>query len=141
MAAVIIKKKDVERLGKELLKEVYKFLHNEYYLSNFEEVKEMQQKFLRDLVVIKFRNVNYTIKKQEDSCRITYEKFDESKYEENLKNVKDEIQNGSLDIELIVDILKRVELDEEIDGDLYFKTQAFLNLYSVIDGDYTYLED
>ena len=29
MVAVIIRKKEVERLGKELLKEVYDFLHDE----------------------------------------------------------------------------------------------------------------
>ena len=40
MAAVIIRKKDVERLGKELVKEVYEFLHDEYILSTFEEMKE-----------------------------------------------------------------------------------------------------
>ena len=33
MAAVIVRKKDVERLGKELLKEVYDFLHDEYICS------------------------------------------------------------------------------------------------------------
>ena len=45
MAAVIIRKKDVERLGKELVKEVFEFLHDEYILSNFEEMKEEQKKF------------------------------------------------------------------------------------------------
>ena len=29
----------------------------------------------------------------------------------------------------------------EIDEDLYFKTKAFLNIFKVIDSDYTYLED
>ena len=35
MAAVIIKQKDVERLGKELLNEMFEFLHDEYILTNF----------------------------------------------------------------------------------------------------------
>ena len=39
MAAVIIRKKDVERLGKELIKEVFDFLNNEYILNNFSEMK------------------------------------------------------------------------------------------------------
>ena len=38
MAAVIIRKKDLENLGRKLMKEVYKFLHDEYILS-FEEMK------------------------------------------------------------------------------------------------------
>ena len=41
MAAVIIRKKDVERLGKE----VYDFLHDDYILTNFEEMKIEQEKF------------------------------------------------------------------------------------------------
>ena len=141
MAAVIIRKKDVERLGHTLLKEVYEFLHDDYILKEFIKMKEQQKKFLRDLVVIKFRNVNYTEKRQENSWRITYEKFDESKYEEKLKIVKGEIKNGSLDIEVVFDVLKRVELDDEIAGDLFFKKKAFLNPYKVIDIDYRYLED
>ena len=141
MAAVIIRKKDVERLGHTLLKEVYEFLHDDYILKEFIEMKEEQKTFLRNLIVIKFRNVNYTVKHQEDSWRITYEKFDESKYEEEIKILKDEIKNGSLDIEVVFDVLKRVELDDEIAGDLFFKKEAFLDLYKVIDSDYSYLED
>ena len=49
MAAIIIRKKDVERLGKKLLKEVYDFLHNDYILSTFEEMKKEQKKFLKNL--------------------------------------------------------------------------------------------
>ena len=45
MAAVIIRKKDVERLGKKLVKEVYEFLHDEYILSTFEEMKEEKKNF------------------------------------------------------------------------------------------------
>ena len=54
MAAVILRQKDVERLGKEVLKEVYEFLHDEYILNNFSEMKLEKQKFLRDLVNLKF---------------------------------------------------------------------------------------
>ena len=43
MAAVIIRKKDVERLGKEVLKEIKDFLNNKYILSNFEKVKNDQE--------------------------------------------------------------------------------------------------
>ena len=39
MAAVIIRKKDVERLGKEVIKELYDFLHDEYIIT-FPEMKE-----------------------------------------------------------------------------------------------------
>ena len=49
MAAVIIRKKDVDRLAKELLKEVFDFLHDEYIITTFEEMKEVQKVFLRNL--------------------------------------------------------------------------------------------
>ena len=52
MAAVIIRKKDVERLGRKLMKEVYKFLHDEYILS-FEEMKLEKEKLEKDLVLFK----------------------------------------------------------------------------------------
>ena len=45
MAAVIIRKKDVEKLGRKLIKEVYDFLHDEYILSTFEEMKEEKKNF------------------------------------------------------------------------------------------------
>ena len=35
MAAVIIRRKDVERLGHTLLKDLYEFFNNEYILTNF----------------------------------------------------------------------------------------------------------
>ena len=46
MAAVIIRRKDLLRVGKELLKEMFDFLHNEYILTNFEETKVLQKVFM-----------------------------------------------------------------------------------------------
>ena len=141
MAAVIVRKKDVERLGKELVKEIFEFLHDEYILSNFEEMKEEQKKFLRKLVLNKFRNLNVTHTKTENSFKVEYGDFDESKFEDELKCVKDEIKNGSINTDVIFKTLNNLHLDMELDEDLYFKTKAFLNLFKVIDVDYTYLED
>ena len=141
MAAVIIRKKDVERLGKELVKEVYEFLHDEYILSTFEEMKEEKKKFLRELVLNKFRSVNYTTKQRENTWSIKYEEFDESKFDDELKCVKKQIKNGSLDTNLIFKTLNSLNLDMEIDEDLYFKTHAFINIFKVFDSDYSYLED
>ena len=44
MAAVIITQNDLNRLAKTLLKAVYDFLHDEYILSTFEQMKEEQKK-------------------------------------------------------------------------------------------------
>ena len=51
MAGVIIKKKDLKRLGKELLKEMNDFLHDDYILTEFEEMKKEQEKFLENLAL------------------------------------------------------------------------------------------
>ena len=47
MAAVIIRQKDVKRLASTLLKEMFGFLHDEYILSEFKEMKEIQKKIPR----------------------------------------------------------------------------------------------
>ena len=141
MAAVIIRKKDVEKLGRKLIKEVYDFLHDEYILSTFEEMKEEKKKFIRELVLNKFESVNYTIVQKENSWSIKHEEFDESKHEEELKKIEDEIKNESLDTNLIFKTLNSLNLDMEIDEDLYFKTHAFINIFKVFDSDYSYLED
>ena len=43
MAAVIIRQKDAKRLGKELINEMFDFLHDEYILTEFEYMKEVQR--------------------------------------------------------------------------------------------------
>ena len=101
MAAVIIRKKDLERLGRKVVKEVYKFLHDEYILNNFSEMKLEKQRLEKDLVLFKFQSVNYTIVQKENSWSINYEDFDKSKHEEELKIIEDEIENERLDIRLV----------------------------------------
>ena len=140
MAAVIIRKKDLESLGRKLMKEVYKFLHDEYILS-FEEMKLEKERLEKDLVVFNFKSFNYTTVQKGNSWSITYEDFDKSKHEEELKNIEDKIENESLDINLIFKVLNRLKLVMEMDEDLYFKTHAFINIFKVFDSDYSYLED
>ena len=141
MAAVIITQKDVNRLAKELLKEIFDFLHDEYILSTFEEMKEEKNKFLRGLVLGKFRSVNFTTKQKGNTWGTEYEKFDESKFEDELKSIKEEIENGSLNINLIFNVLNSLDLDMEIHEDLFYKNEAFLNIFNVFDSDYSYLKD
>ena len=140
MAAVIIRKKDLESLGRKLMKEVYKFLHDEYILS-FEEMKLEKEKLKKNLVVFNFKSFNFTTVQKGNSWSIKYEDFDKSKYEKELKIIEDEIENESLDINLIFKVLNMLELDMEIDEDLFFKKNAFINIFKVFDSDYSYLED
>ena len=141
MAAVIIRKKDVERLGKELIKEVFDFLNNEYILNNFSEMKLQKKKLEKDLVFKEFNHYNNTVKQKGNSWKIKYEDYDENKFEDDLKCVTDKVKNGSINTSVIFQTLNNLDLDMEIDEDLFFKTKAFLNIFKVIDSDYTYLED
>ena len=138
MAAVIIRKKDLESLGRKLMKEVYKFLHDEYILS-FKEMKVEKENLEKNLVILKFESVNFTVVQKENSWRIEHEDFDKSKHEEELKKIEDQIENESLDIEVIFKVLNKLKLDMELHEDLFFKTEAFINLFKVFNSDYSYL--
>ena len=100
--SVIIRKSDLEKLGKDLMKEIDNFLHYEYILT-FPKLK-----------------------------------LDQEKFDESVNMLKD---NESLDTKKIYDILTKIELDDEIDGDLFFKKEAYLRLFQVLFVDYTYLEN
>ena len=123
MAAVIIRKKDVERLGKELVKEMFDFLHDEFLLTKFEEMEVLQKVFLERLVS------NYSSNSQPKN------------FEENLKCIKDEIDNGSLDTHVIYDTLSKMNFDMEMNEDLFYEIKAFLFIYYVFECGYKYLED
>ena len=140
MAAVIIRQKDVERLGRKLMKEVYKFLHDEYILT-YPEMKLEKENLEKNLVIFKFRSVNHSTVQKEYSWSIKYEDFDESKHEEELKKIENQIENERLNINLIFKVLLNLKLDMELDEDLYFKTLGFINIFKVFDSDYSYLED
>ena len=140
MPSVIIRKKDLDKLGKEVLKEVYEFLHDEYILNTFPEMKEEKKKFFKNLVIGKFENVNYTIVQKENSWSIEHEEIDENKFKDELKCVKDEIENGSLDTKIIFRTIVDLNFDnQELHEDLYAKAYAFKNIFSVYDSDYTFL--
>ena len=140
MTAVIIRKKDVERLGKEVLKEVYDFLHNDYILTNFEEMKIEQEKFQHNLILYDFRSRNFTETQKENHFTKNYFDIDKNKYEEELKKLKDKIENGTFTTDLIYHTLIDINLESEIDEDLSIKKEAFLEIYRVISYQYEYLE-
>ena len=156
MAAVIIRQKDVKRFARELLNEMFEFLHDEYILSEFKEMKEVQKEFLENLA---FNHINTLHRKNE----ITKERREElvkpfldeiliigensSYFEKNIKVeylsklVKSAMEDGGIDTEGIYETLKSLKLDYEIDGDLYYKTKAFLDIFRVFESGYSYLED
>ena len=106
MSSVTVRKSDVERLGKDLIKEVDYFLHDEYIINSFPEMK-----------------------------------LDQKKFDDSVNKLKDKFESGSLNIEEIYHILLEIKLDDEIDGDLFFKKEAYLDINRVLYVGYMYLED
>ena len=130
MTDFIIRKKDIENLGKKLMKEVYKFLHDDHILS-FEEMKVEKDKIEKYLVTFYLRKIhkidNFLFEKSKYE-NYTKELEDESKYEEYLKEIKSKIEDESLDINLIFKVLDRIKLKFEIDEDLFDK-KKHLNIF------------
>ena len=114
MTDLIIRKSDIENLGRKLMKEVYKFLHDEYILS-FEEMKVEKDKIEEYLVKFYFTNFNYILCPEENIKKIE----DESKYKEYLKEIECKIEDEILNIDYIFKILNLIELHPEIDEDLF----------------------
>ena len=118
MAAVIIRRKDIVRLGKELIKEMYYLLHDEYILSKLEEIKKVQKKFLENL------SVNHiTLLSKEGELKLCIMK-----------------DNGN-DIQGIYNTLKSLNFSMKINEDLFFKKMAFMDIYRVFEVSYAYLEN
>ena len=112
MEDLIIRKKDIENLGRKLMKEVYKFLHDEYILT-FEEMRVEKDNLKKYLLKFYFKM------------------FDESKYEKHLKEIEDKIEDESLDIDLIFKVLDIIKLEFEIDEDIYMKKKHFYTFFSI----------
>ena len=133
MADLVIRKKDIENFGRKLMKEVYKFLHDDYILS-FEEMKVEKERLEKNLVkeylymYYKISMFNFDKDKYD---KYTNELNDESKYKSSLKKIVSKIEDESLDISLIYDVLKCIELEFEIDEDLFVKNKAFIYFYTV----------
>ena len=138
MTAVILREKDVERLGKELLEEMFDFLHDEYILSNFQEMKKEQKKFIKNIAL---NHINTLKRKKFENTKEKRKELINLMNNNNLDFVKDVMKDGDIDTEGIFEVMDEIELDMEIDEDLYFKQKSFLDIFKVFKSGYTYLED
>ena len=141
MDEVVIKKKDLDRLAKELLKEIFDFLHDEYILNNFVEMKIEQSKFLNNLVCNHIIYSNKKGEKNELHKPFLESFFNKKEFEYTSKLVDEAMKDDGIDTSGIYQTLIDLNLDEEIDGDLYFKKESFLDIFRVFDTGYTYLKD
>ena len=52
-------------------------------------------------------------------------KLDQKKFDESVNRFKDKYESGSLDLQEMYDIFVKIKLDDEINGDLYFKKESY----------------
>ena len=133
MDEVVIKKKDLDRLAKELLKEVFDFFHNEYIINNFEEMKIEKPKFLNNLV---FNHIIYSNKKGEKNelhKPFLESFFNKKEFEYTSKLVDEAMKDDGIDTSGIYFTLNDLDLEEEIDDDLIDNKDLFLDIFRVFE--------
>ena len=133
MSDLIIRKTDIEKFGRKLMKKVYEFLHDDYILT-FEEMKVEKEKLENNLVE-KYLHMYYNIDSFSYSEK-QYEKYtkdlnNKNKHDSILKIMISEIEDENLDIKIIFDVLESIKLEFEIDEDLFVEKKAFIHIYSV----------
>ena len=151
MAACIIQKKDLEKLGKKLMKEFYDHVHEDYFLKEFDEVK-LKRKYYDENLTKEFLSF---YENKEKNIKNLY--FDNMRYEDLVKmetkdllsKIETEIKDETLDFEIIFTFLSQMDIkleiskgiDFEIDEDLFCMKKAFMHMFEVYHYDYLYLED
>ena len=140
MASVIIRKKDLDKIGKKLMKEVYQHVRDDYMLT-FDEVKSERDYFDKNLVS-KFLKFHEEKEKKYQDLYFSNKRYGEivkMSHEELLKKIGDTIE--TIDLEIIYNVLKDLKLNPEIEEDLYYSKKAFISIYDVYYYHSSYLED
>ena len=136
MDEVVIRKKDLDRLARTLLKEIFEFIQDEYSL------KELKKDFLNKVVLNHIICSNQKGEKYELSNSKLESLFNkDEEFEGFLKLVKDAMKDDGIDTEGIYRVISEFKLDMETHEDLYYKKEAFLDIFRVFETGYTYLED
>ena len=151
MSACIIQKKDLEKLGKKLMKEFYNHVYDDYLLEEFEEVK-LKRKYYDENLTKEFLSFYENQEKNIVSLYFDnkrYKDLVEMKTEDLLKKIETKIKDETLNYEIIFNFLDQMDIkleiskgnDFEIDEDLFCLKKAFIHMYSVYHFDHHYLED
>ena len=151
MSSCIILKKDLEKLGKKLMKEFYEHVHDEYMLEEFDEVK-LKRKYYDENLTKEF--LSFYEKKEKNFSKLyfgnkRYEDLLKMETKDLLKKIETKIKDETLDFKIIYNFLNQMDIklnidqydDFEIDEDLCCMKKAFINIYEVYHSNYTYLED
>ena len=134
MADLVIRKKDIENLGRKTMKEVYEFLNDDYILTAFNIMEEEKEK-LNNSLFDYFLRMIYNID-SDDYTEDQYEEYtknlnSKSNFNIIIKKMISKIKDESLDIEIIYNILEEIKLEFEIDEDLFVKKKAFIYFYTI----------
>ena len=151
MKACIILKKDLEKLGKKLMKEFYEHVHSKYMLKEFDEVK-LKRKYYDENLTKEF--LSFYEKKEENFSDLY---FGDKRYEDLVKmetknllsKIETKIKDESLDFKIIFNFLSKMDIklkidkgiDHDINEDLWYMKKAFLHMYEVYYYDCLYLKD
>ena len=142
MSACIIKKKDLDQLGKKLMKKFYNHVYDDYMLT-FDEVKLERDYYDKNLVDRFLTFHEHKENKYEDLYfeNKRYKEIVKMSPEDLLKKIEGKIKDETLDLKIIYNFLCDLKIDYEIDEDLYYMKKAFVNIFNVYYYDYSYLED
>ena len=151
MSACIIQKKDLEKLGKKLMKEFYYHLHDEYFLKKFDEVK-LKRKYYDENLTKEFLSFYENEEKTFQNLYFDnkrYEDLVEMKTEILFKKIEGQIKYETLDYKLIYNFLDQMDIklkiskdiEHDIYKDLFYMKKAFMHMFEVYHYDYIYLED
>ena len=149
MSACIIFKKDIEKLGKKLMKKFYEHVHDEYMLEEFDEVK-LKRKYYNKNLTKKFLSF---YENEEKNIKNLY--FDNKRYEDLVKmktkdllsKIEGKIKDETLDYKIIYNFLDQMDrelkinkdIEHEIYEDLFYMKKAFIHMFEVFHYEYIYL--
>ena len=113
---IIIKKSDIEDLGKKTLKEVYITLNID---RSFSKDKELITEIKKEKDKLDNYLINFIINTDniEDETKKSY-------------YLEKKIENESFDIDIIFEALSRLNLTWDMDEDAYCLNEKFLNIYN-----------
>ena len=151
MSACIIEKKDLERLGQKLMKEFYDHIHDEYFLTEYDEVK-LKRKYYDENLTEEFLSF---YKNKEKKIRNLY--FDNKRYKDLVemkteilfKKIEGKIKDETLDYKIIYNFLDQMDrelkiskdMDHDIHEDLFYMKKAFIHIFEVFHYDHYFLKE
>ena len=151
MRSVVIFEKGLEKLGRELMKDFYDHVYNDYLLKEFEGVK-LKRKYYdenltKDFLSLSKENMNYYGKLYIKN--INHDDLFKMKTEELFSKIEDKIKNKTIDYNFVYDFFDKMDenlkinkdFDFEMDEDLFCMKKAFNKLYEVFHHNHIFLED